>query len=138
MKLKVYQCVFWLLYSDSWLLQIASLLLLALDRLEQCLEIALAEAAAALALDNLDKQRRPILQRLAEDLQQVALLVAIDQHAALGQLAIVLGDRPDAAGQIFIIRIRHAQERDAGGAQRVHTGQDIAGGQRDMLHARPA
>src|SRR6266508_3674456 len=73
--------------------QVPALLLLALDRLEQRLEVAFAEAAAALALDDLDEQRRPILERLAEDLEQVAFLIAIHQHAALGQLAHILGDQ---------------------------------------------
>ena len=37
--------------------------LLALDRFEQRLEVALAEAAAALPLDDLEEHRRPILDR---------------------------------------------------------------------------
>src|SRR6266508_6736195 len=84
-------------------LKVATLLLLALDRLEQRLEVAFAEAAAALALDDLDEQRRPILERLAEDLEQVAFLIAIHQHAALGQLAHILGDLPNPIGQLFVV-----------------------------------
>src|SRR5205814_1498751 len=57
--------------------QVAAQGLLALDRLKKRLEIALAEAAAALALDDLVEQRGPILHRLREDLQHVALVVAI-------------------------------------------------------------
>ncbi len=55
--------------------------LLAFDGFEQGLEIALAEAAAPLALDDFIEQGGAILHRLGEDLQQVAVLVAIDQDA---------------------------------------------------------
>ena len=61
--------------------EIAAQRLLALDRLEQGLEVALAEAARAVALDDLEEQRRAVADRLGEDLQQVALVVAVDQDA---------------------------------------------------------
>ena len=57
--------------------------LLPLDRFEQRLEVALAESPAALALDDLEEERRPILDRAREQLQQVALVVAIDEDAEL-------------------------------------------------------
>src|SRR5688500_247080 len=62
-------------------LQVAPSRLLALDRLEQRLEVALAESASALALDDLEEHRRPVLHGLGEDLQQVPVLVAIDEDA---------------------------------------------------------
>src|SRR5690606_35787597 len=49
--------------------------LLALDGFEEGLEIALAEAARALALDDLVEHRRPVLHRLGEDLKEIALVV---------------------------------------------------------------
>src|SRR3712207_2426511 len=55
--------------------------LLTLDRLEQRLEVAVAEAARAVALDDLEEDRRPVADRLREDLQQVALVVAVDEDA---------------------------------------------------------
>ena len=55
--------------------------LLALDRFEQRLEVALAEAARAVALDDLEEDGRPVLSRLGEDLQQVSVLVAVDEDA---------------------------------------------------------
>jgi hypothetical protein len=61
------------------LLQVARGVLLALDRLEQGLEVALAEAARAVALDDLEEDRRPVAERLGEDLQQVALVVVVDE-----------------------------------------------------------
>lgn len=62
----------------SPLLEITSQCLLALNGLKQRLKVALAEAAAALALDNLVKQRWPVFDRAGEDLQHVAFVVAID------------------------------------------------------------
>src|SRR5438128_5454463 len=48
--------------------------LLALDRLEQRLEIPLAEAAGAVAFDHLEKQRRPVFHRFRENLQQITFV----------------------------------------------------------------
>ena len=76
-------------------LEVSSPLLLALDRLEERLEVALAEAARTVALDDLEEHRRPVLDRLGEDLQQVALVVAVDQDAELGEVRQVFLDRPD-------------------------------------------
>ena len=66
--------------------------LLALDRLEQGLEVALAEAARAVALDDLEEDRRPVAERLGEDLQQVALVVVVDEDAEPAQVGEVLVD----------------------------------------------
>ena len=68
-------------------LQISPPLLLALDRFEQSLEIALPEAAAALPLNHFIKQRRPIKYRLTEQLQEIPVRpVAINQNAQLLQI----------------------------------------------------
>ena len=45
--------------------EVPSPVLLALERLEQRLEVALAEAAGAVALDQLEEHRRPVADRLA-------------------------------------------------------------------------
>jgi hypothetical protein len=50
--------------------------LIALDRLEQRLEVAFAEAVVALALDELEEHRPEL--GFGEDLQQQALVVAFD------------------------------------------------------------
>src|SRR6185312_11970497 len=60
--------------------------LLALDGLEEGLEIALAEAARPAALDDLEEERRPVLDGLGEDLEEVPFIVAIDEDPQLGQL----------------------------------------------------
>ena len=67
-------------------LQVAALSLLPLDRLEQRLEVALAEPLGPVPLDQLEEHRRPVLDRLGEDLQQVAVLVPVGQDAELAQL----------------------------------------------------
>src|SRR5436309_1933401 len=60
--------------------------LLALDRLEQRLEVALAEAPRPVPLDHLEEQRRPVGHRLGEDLQHVPLVVPVHEDAQLGQI----------------------------------------------------
>src|SRR5438128_2360507 len=74
-------------------------LLLAFDRLEQRLEITLAEALRAAPLDHFEEQRGSIGDRLGEDLQHVAFVVAVDQDAEVGQLVHVFLDGADAVGQ---------------------------------------
>jgi hypothetical protein len=54
--------------------------LFAFDDLEQRLEVALPEAAAAFALDHLVEERGPVLDRPREDLQHVAFIIAIDEN----------------------------------------------------------
>ena len=49
-------------------LEVAPERLLALDRLEQRLEVPVAEAARAVPLDHLEEERRAVLRRLREDL----------------------------------------------------------------------
>jgi hypothetical protein len=73
-----------------WLadLQVAAPGLLALDRLEQRLEVPLAEPLRAMRLDQLEEHRRPVLRRLGEDLQQVAVTATI-QMAGLDSLTYV-------------------------------------------------
>src|SRR5690606_13537051 len=88
-------------------LKASPLRLLPFDRLEQRLEVAGAKALGALALDDLVEQRRPVLDRLGEDLQQVALVVAVDQDAQLRQRRQVLVDRADPLGHRVVVRLRH-------------------------------
>src|SRR4029453_5384147 len=75
-------------------LQVAATFLLALDGLEERLEVALAEAERPVPLDELEKESRPVLHGPGEDLQQVAVLVPVDQDPAPLQL---LDRRPHVA-----------------------------------------
>ena len=47
-------------------------------------------------------------------------------------------DRADPFGQHLVIGRRHLEERDVVGGHGPDAGDDVAGGQRDVLHARPA
>src|SRR5205823_9124727 len=65
--------------SVVYALEVAAQGLFALDRLEQRLEVALAEGRRPVALDHLEEDRRPVLRRLREDLEQVPVLVTVGQ-----------------------------------------------------------
>src|SRR3954453_6029056 len=66
--------------------EVAALVLLALDRLKERLEVAFAEAERPVPLDELEEDRRSVAERLGEDLEQVAVLVAVHEDLALLQL----------------------------------------------------
>src|SRR4051794_34550474 len=91
-------------------LQISPLRLLALDRLKQRLEIALAKGAAALTLDDFVEQRRPVFHRLGEDLEHVALVIAVNKNAEFLQFIYRLIDLADALLQAAVIAMRHFQK----------------------------
>src|SRR5471030_3066674 len=67
-------------------LKVAPALLLPLDGLEQRLEVALAKAQRAMTLDHLEEHGGAVADGPREDLQEVAVLVAVDQDAPLLQL----------------------------------------------------
>src|SRR3954449_7093272 len=121
-------------------LKVAAPLLLTLDRLEECLEVALAETERAMALDQLEEHGGPVAGGLGEDLQQVAVLVAVDQDAALLQLLDRRAHGADAAAQlgVLVVGVRGGEELDALCGHRVDGGDDVVGGQRDVLGAGAA
>jgi hypothetical protein len=84
-------------------LQIASPVLLFLERLEEGFEITFAETLGAFALNDFKKERRSILNRLREYLQQISLVVAIDQNAESLQRLLIFIDVADASGQLIVI-----------------------------------
>ena len=63
---------------------------------KSALKLPVAEAARAVPLDHLEEQRRPVLRRLREDLQQVAVVVAVGEDPEPLQVAVVLVDLADA------------------------------------------
>src|SRR5262249_57102159 len=87
--------------------------LLALDRLEQRLEVPVAEAARAVALDHLEEERRPVLRGLREDLEKVAVVIAVGEDAEPLQIGVVLLDLADAVGDVLVVRVRRREEADA-------------------------
>src|SRR6266700_2334168 len=66
--------------------EVAAPFLLALDRLEQGLEISLSEPKRAVPLDEFEKNGGTVTDRPCEDLEQVAVLIPVNQDAALLQL----------------------------------------------------
>src|SRR6185312_14313400 len=119
--------------------EVAALGLLALDRLEQRLEVALAEAQRAVPLDELKEHGRTVADRLGEDLQQVAVLVAVDQDAARLQLLDRHPHLADPRPQlgVLVVRVGRGEELDALGPQHVDGAQDVVRGQREVLGAGP-
>src|SRR5687768_4531161 len=65
--------------------EIPSQCLFAFDRLKQCLEVPRPEALGSFPLDDLVEQRRPVLHRLREYLEEIALLVTVNENPELPQ-----------------------------------------------------
>src|SRR5579859_4026434 len=128
----------WSELSESRALQVAALRLFSLDGFEQGFEVALAEGAAALALDDLVEECGTILDRLGEDLQHVAFVVAVDQHAKLLELVNRFVDLADTLLQAGVVAMRHLQKLDALLLELRDSAQDVVGGQRQVLHTRAA
>src|SRR6266508_1364706 len=91
-----------------------------------------------MALDDLAEQRRPVLDGFGEDLEEVALVVAVDEDAQLADVVVALLDVADAVAQLGVVRLRHAQEAHAIVAQPAHRADDVAGEQGEVLDARTA
>ena len=62
------------------------------------------------------KTRRPVLQRLGEDLQHVAHVVAVDEDPQLAQRFDRLVDLTDALLEHLVVRIGRVEKLDAVGA----------------------
>src|SRR4051794_20461943 len=107
--------------------QVPAKFLLALDRLEQRLEVSLAEAQRPVPLDELEEHGGPVADRLREDLQQVAVLVAVDEDAALLQVLDRHAHLADALSQlgVLVVGVRRVEELHAIGAKRVDGLEDV-------------
>src|SRR6476619_1108303 len=115
--------------------EVAAELLLALDGLEQCLEVALAEAEGPMALDDLEEDGRAVAKRLGEDLEQVAVLVAVHQDLAPLQLLDRHADVADAGAQlvVLVVGVRGVEELHTVGPQLVDGADDVVGREREVL-----
>src|SRR5829696_1678252 len=110
--------------------------LVELDRLEQGLEIALAEALIALALDDLEEDRADHV--FGKDLEQQApagLGRAVDQDTALAHRADVVAVARQALVDHVVIGFGAVLEADPLGPQRVDGGEDVVGGEGQVLDA---
>ena len=97
------------------------------------LPVALAEASIVLALNELEKHGADRL--LGEDLEQVAILVAVDEDVQALEVFEVLVDVADAVEHVVVVVFRHVEEIHAVGAHPAHGLQDVVGGHGDVLHA---
>src|SRR5215218_413522 len=66
--------------------EVATALLVAFDRFEQGFEVPLAETGGTAPFDDLEEDRRPIRDRLGEDLQQMPLVVLVGEDVQPLQL----------------------------------------------------
>src|SRR6266850_1782016 len=112
--------------------------LLALDRLEQRLEVPLAEAPCTVALDHLEEKRRAILRGLREDLEEVAVLVAVGEDAQPAEVVPVLADLADALADVLVVRVGRREKDDTLVLERLDGPHDVLRLQRDMLDAGAA
>src|SRR6478752_5383976 len=118
--------------------EVAALVLLALDRLEEGLEVALPEAERAMPLDELEEDGRAVAEGLREDLQEVAVLVAVDEDAATLQLLDRDPDLtdPSAEGRVLVVGVGSAEELDTVVPQCIHGLEDVVGRDGEVLRAR--
>src|SRR5574337_1943034 len=116
--------------------------LVALQALEQRLEVALAEPLVVLALDELEEYRPE--HRFAEDLEQQPLVAvwgrpgaggaAVEQDAARPQLRHRLAVAGKALLEQLVVHVvGRAHQRYAGELQRVDRRQQVVAAQRDVL-----
>src|SRR6185503_10603812 len=116
--------------------QHSSAYLVELDRFEQRLEVAFAEAFVALALNDLEEDRADDVLR--EDLQQQSfalLRIAVEQDTALAQLFEILAVAADARVHPFVISIGRVLELHTLGAQHVDRVDNVRRTEHDVLNA---
>src|SRR5690625_4426857 len=122
--------------ENRTVLQDAAPLLVAFDSFKKRLEVAVAKAVVALALDDLEKDRANV--GLGKDLQQLQVGivgVGVNQDLVLAHALHVLAVVGNALVDNVKIRVRGIKELDAVVAQGFNGLVDIVGVQRDMLYA---
>src|SRR5688500_12139062 len=117
-------------------LEIPPKFLFFLDRLEERLEVALPEALRAFALNDLVEERRPVFNRLREDLQQIPVGIAVDENAERLERFERLVDLAHSALQLLVVRRWRLEEFHAAIAERRHRLDDVVGREREVLRAR--
>src|SRR5262249_39058044 len=125
-------------YLSSYRLQSASQLLFPFDGLEESLEVPFAEALGTMALDDLEEQRRTILNGLGEDLEHVTFVVPVNQDAQVGQHLNVLVDLPHPVRKQLIVSVGNSQERDIVRPHGPYCLHDVVCGHRDVLDSGAA
>src|SRR5665648_671007 len=91
----------------------------------------------AVPLNEFEEYRGAVTDGLGENLEQIAVFVAIDEDAALLQLLNRHPDVADAFAQrrIFVVAVRGGEELDALGAQPVDRHEEVVRGEREVLRS---
>ena len=109
-------------------------LLLALESLEERPQLPSPKPREP-ALDQLEEQRGPVAERLGEDLEQIALVVAVDEDAEPAEVREVLLDLPDPVGYLVVVGPGDRQEVHAAPPELRDGLDDVSRGQRHVLYA---
>ena len=86
-------------------------------------------------LDDLEEERRPVLDGPGEDLEEVALLVAVGLDPELLEGLDRDADVADSIGQGRVVLVRKAEELDAVLPQPANRSDDVLRPERDVLGA---
>ena len=85
--------------------QISSRGLIQLNTLEQSFEVAGPETLMVISLDDLEEDSWPILHRLREDLQEIAIVIIINQNLQFLQFCQVLFNLQSFKSIIFAVKL---------------------------------
>ena len=92
-------------------------MLIHLDALKECLEVSSTEALVVVPLNDLDKDGRPVLEGLGENLEQVTVIVVIDENPQLLEDVDVFFDLHLGAleplAELAVIGVGNVQELSA-------------------------
>jgi hypothetical protein len=102
---------------------------------EEGFEVAFAEAAAAFALDDLVEDGGAVFDRAGEDLEHVALVVAVDEDAEFFEFADGLVDLADAAFELGVVGVGDGEEVDTLLLHCRDGGENVVSGQCHVLDA---
>ncbi len=116
-------------------LEVATRVLFPLDGFEEGFEVAFAEAAASLPLDDLVEDGGAVFYGLGEDLQHVAFVVAVDEDAEALELVEGLVDLADAVLELGVVGVRDGEEVDALLLEGGDGGEDVVRGEGEVLDA---
>ena len=117
------------------MLEVAAEFLFPFDGFEEGFEVAFAEAAASLALDDLVEDGGAVFDGAGEDLEHVAFVVAVDEDAEALEFVDGLVDFADAVLQFGVVGVGDGEEVDSLLLHLGDGGEDVVGGEGDVLDA---
>src|SRR5262249_41847263 len=103
------------------------------QRFEKSLKVTLAETLRSFALNDLEKERRPVLHRLGKDLQEITFIITVDQDPEPAQwLEIFINVTYSLQHRVIVVR-RNLEKLDPALLQIGNRRDDILGRDCDML-----